>query len=310
VILATAAQYSDIEKLLPHIDARPLQVFLDMAIAEITLSEGETIGIQHRLLNQGQVSIGGETNSVESISETAFNELNEVGGNTTPMEGFTYILSAPGRLSAMLRALVREDKATILSDPHIFVRNNTEAKINIGDRIPIRNVIIDDGVTTENIEYEETGIIMTVTPQISPENSILLNVSQEVSEVGSESYGDTGAASFRTRNTETSLVIEDKSTILIGGLIERQRIHHEEGIPLLKDLPLVGRLFRVRETTVRRQELVVLITAQIMRGPEDEKTMTGEALKEASKWLQPEKVEESDSEKVKRLLRKILKKKK
>ncbi len=304
MIIATAEQYDEIQQVLNDIDSRPLQVFLGVSIVEVTLRDDEEFGIQHRFLNQGQVTIGGETNSVESIAETVFSEVRPLAQGATQPEGFTYLLSAPGRLSAALRALVTENRARILSDPYIYVRNNQEARINIGEEIPILTFTVDEGIITQNIDYRQTGIIMTVTPQINPEGSVVLNLTQEVSDVGTESYGATGAASFNTRETETSLVVQDKSTILIGGLIGKRRSHIESGVPVLKDIPLLGRLFRATDTTIQRQELIILINTEIVRDPADEERL----MRNAIQGLQSGEIEETLSEKADRLLRGLRKK--
>ncbi len=182
MIVATSAQIAEITKLLNMIDARPLQVFLDMAIAEVSLLDEEFFGIQGSLLGQEQITTGGESNSVISLGETVYTAMNPVSP-----QGFNYVMSVSGRFAARLRALASEDRVKILSDPHIFVVNNATAEIDIGEQIPVKETVISNtGHISEKTRLQQTGISLKVTPRINDAGGIVLDVKQIVKDVGAE----------------------------------------------------------------------------------------------------------------------------
>lgn len=300
IIRATNLQYAEIKQLLEELDQRPLQVLIDVIIAEVTLDDTEILGVRWMLEGQDQVTIGGETNSVNSTTETVFNSVLPEGA-----EGFTYVMTAPGRFISKLRALATENKVKILSDPHILVRNNQEAVMNVGSRIPVQEVTTDDdGDTTTDIRYEEVGIILTVTPQINRDGDVVLQIKQEVSDVGQERFGDTGAASFNTREATTSVITQDGYPIVIGGLVQNRDEDNITGVPVLRDIPLIGRLFRHTEKTNRRQDLFILVTPRVIRTPGQGWAVTDNVLEQRVKEL--ERLfnrEETAADKVKQFLR-------
>jgi type II secretory pathway component GspD/PulD (secretin) len=185
------------------------------------------------------------------------------------------------------------------------VRNNEDAVMNVGSRIPIKEERTDaDGETTTNIRYEEVGIILTVTPQINLDGDVVLKIKQEVSDVGQEQFGDTGAASFSTREAETSVITQDGYPIVIGGLIQNRDEDIISGVPFFKDLPLLGRLFRYSEKKNRRQDLFILVTPRVIRTPGQGWAVTDNVLEQRVQEL--EKLfnrEGSDTDKLKDFLR-------
>jgi general secretion pathway protein D len=229
------------------------------------------------LQSEGQLTIGGETNAVNATAETDF----PIGG-----DGFTYVINAPGRFLAQLRALATESRVKVLSDPHILVRNNQQAKINIGDSIPITRTVSRDGEDETTVEYKETGIILTVTPQINFEGDVVM------------------APPITKTTAETYLITQDGHPLVIGGLIRTTDQKSTQGVPLLKDIPLIGRLFRYNEQQSDRRELVILVTPRIVRTPEQGWTLTDDVLQNRIKRLeQLFNREETDPEKVERFLK-------
>ncbi len=299
IIRSTEAQYADIKQLLEKLDQRPLQVLIDVIIAEVTLDDSELLGVRWALESQDQITIGGETNSISSTAGTVFDDVMPEGA-----QGFTYIATAPGRFLAQLRALAARNKVKILSDPHILVRNNEEAIMNVGSSIPIKETTGTGDDVKESITYQEVGIILTVTPQINLAGDVVMAIKQEVSDVGQEQFGDTGAASFTTREATTSVITQDGHPIVIGGLIQNRDEDIETGVPLLKDIPLLGRLFRHAEKKNRRQDLFILVTPRVIRTPGQGWIVTDNVLEQRVKEL--EKLfnrEETASDKVKEFLR-------
>ena len=303
VIKSTLFQYAQIQDLLKEIDRRPLQVLIDVMIAEVSLLDTDIFGVQGMLLGQDQVTVGGETNSVNSTMETLFTNVFPDDG-----QGFRFALAAAGRFEAQLRALATEDRVRVLSAPHVIVKNNEEASVNIGSRIPVKEVTGSGEDTKESYSYENTGVILKVTPQINTDGDVVMIIEQEVSAVGQESFGDTGAASFTTRKSTTTLVTKDGYPLLIGGLISNRVSDNRQGVPILKDLPLLGKLFRYSEQKNDRTELIILVTPRVVRTPEQGWELTDDAVGEQIRRLEQffNKREDSDPDKLKQYLRKPL----
>lgn len=299
IIKATPIQYADqIKPLLDQLDHRPFQVLIEVIIAEVTLSDNDVFGVQGMLMGQDQITVGSETNAVSATAETAFSGI--VGDDLT---GFSYAVNAPGRFLAQLRALATKSRVKVLSDPHILVRNNQEAKINIGDSIPIKTVKGEGETAEETIEYKETGIILTVTPQVNYESDVVMEIVQEVSSPGTKEAGDVAPPINKTV-AQTSLVTRDGHPLVIGGLINTRESKSQQGVPLLKDIPLLGRLFRYKEQQDQRKELLILVTPRIVRTPEQGWNVTDDVLKKRIRNLeQLFNREPTDAEKVKQFLK-------
>ena len=203
-----------------------------------------------------------------------------------------------------LRALATQNRLKVLSDPHILVRHNEEASINVGDEIPISETTGTGDNLQQNVTYRQTGIKLKVRPMINSRGDVVMKIAQEVSDVGQESFGDTGAASFTTRNTETSVVTQDNHPLIMGGLIADRNVTNRQGVPLLKDIPLFGKLFRYNEQQNRRVELIILVTPRVITDQDEGWVMTENILTERIKDL--EKFfnrEETDTDRVKRYLK-------
>ena len=300
VINATPTEYAEILKLLEKLDRRPLQVLIDVIVAEVQLQDTDVFGVQGMLLGEGQLTTGSETNAVETTSQTVFTNV-----LPTNAEGFRFIASAAGRFLMQLRMLVTENRLKVLSDPHILVRNNDEASIKIGDEIPIAKTTGTGDNTQKSVEYRTTGIVLTVKPSINDQGDVVMNVTQEVSDVGQESFGDTGAASFSKREVKTSVVTPDNQPIIIGGLMSNRGTESQQGTPLMKDLPLIGRMFRHKNQEHRRVELIVLVTPRVVKNQEEGWNLTENVLTERIKRLEEFfNREETDPDKVKRYLKK------
>lgn len=292
VIRATPKQYAQILSLLDKLDQRPPQVLIDVIIAEVTLSDSDVFGVQGMLQSEDQLTIGGETNVFTAASETAFSGI-------ASGDGFSYMLNAPGRFLMQLRALASEGRVKVLSDPHILVQNNQEANINIGDSIPITTTTGQGDTEQTTIEYKATGIILTVTPQINFEGDVIMDIEQQVSSPGTRETGDV-APPINEKRAKTRLITQDGQPLVIGGLISSQSSTSRQGVPLLKDIPLLGRLFRYNDLQNNRKELVILVLPRIVRSPEQGWNLTDDVLQQRVKQLEELfNREQTDADKVK-----------
>ncbi len=309
IIKATSSQYAEILQLIQEVDVLPVQVLLNVLIAELTLLDEEVFGVEETFFGQGQVSTGGEQNAVVSLSSSEFSEVADLVDNAVP-EGFRYALLAPGRFLIKLRAFVSENRLRLLSNPHVFVRNNRKAKIYIGEDIPVVTTDLDrNGNPVEKVEEKKTGITLAVLPCVHPDGTIHLEVAQDVSDVGSQNYANTGQASIVRRRTRTTFDMFDNSMVMLGGQVSENQEELIKGIPLLKDLPLFGKLFQSSTIQSRRTELIVVIRAQIVRTFQEQQSIYKRVHERAKDWLDvpPDKpFIESNEDKLERKLRELL----
>lgn len=258
LIRGTQADYETVLAAVQQLDVRPLQVMIEVLIVEVRRRRGTNLGFEVRVPNQREPETG-------SVIGGEF-----IGG--TPGNLVVRVLEVGGiRADVIIRALAESADATILSRPIILAQNNVEARILVGDQRPFvqvsRTLPTDGAVRDEVIQYRDVGTELTIVPTINPDGYVTLNVLQEVSNATSETQF--GAPVISTREAQTQLLVKDRHTAVIGGLIAQERGSTATGIPVLRDLPLVGRLFRSEGSTRVSTELFLLLTPHVLRTDED-----------------------------------------
>ena len=176
---------------------------------------------------------------------------------------------------ALINALKQDSGANILSTPSLLTTDNREASISVGQNVPFvtGSFTTSTGDATnpfQTIEREDIGIALTVTPQINEGNTVVLDIEQEVSSL----TGATGASDVITneRKISTQVIASDGEIIVLGGLIRDDVQKSQDKVPLLGDLPLLGRLFRNDSTSIIKTNLMVFLRASIIR---DDEALTG-----------------------------------
>jgi len=269
VVYSTARQYAIIQEALRQLDAAPLQVVIEAAITEVSLTKELQFGVQW-LLNTGVGSVG-------------FSE----GTTSAPTQifpGFSYITSG-NEITATLNALQSITTVKVISAPKVLVLNNHTASLQVGDQVPVSTGSlttqgIDQPSVAESIQYLPTGVILTVTPRVNDSGLVLLDISQEVSDVKPGTSGGTNTTpTIEDRKFTSSIAVHDGQTIALGGLIRDNNSHGRDGIPYLSQIPYLGALFGSTDNIDNRTELLVLLTPRVIRNAQDAKTIT-EELKE------------------------------
>lgn len=236
---------SRIEHLLQEIDKKPQQILIEAKILEITLDDTETFGLDWaRIFKEagGHVTIGMQG----FASKTA--------------TGFIAELPDSDDITFVLNLLKEKGRVHTLSTPKLLALENQEAEVIIGDRQGYMVTTTINQVTSQSIEFLESGIILKVTPSVDEQGRILMAIHPEIS---SGSIAD-GIPSQTTTEVTTDLLAEDGQPIFIGGLIKNTTDRSRDGLPLLGDLPLVGRLFSSTKDIITNKETVVLITPHIV----------------------------------------------
>jgi general secretion pathway protein D len=266
VVYGTARDYAVVEDALRKLDVVPLQVLIEVMVTEVTLNDGLQYGVQWFLTN-------GETRSVLSNTESA---------QPLPFfPGFNYFFNSGNGIRATLSALSSVTDVKVVSSPTLLVLNNHTAAIEVGDQVPIATqsaVSVDnpDAPIVNAIEYRDTGVILRVTPRVNDGGLVLLDISQEVSDVSATASSTINSPTVQQRRIASSVAIQDGRTIALGGLIRDNDTRTRGGIPYLKDIPLVGNLFSNTDNTHKRTELLVLLTPRIVRNAVDLQAITEE----------------------------------
>lgn len=230
--------------LLRELDVQPRQIMIEAKILEITLDTSETFGIDWSKVfsADGANTIGATGLASRGTAGLVFNFVNK-------------------NVSAYLSALSNKGRVRTLATPKLLALENQEATTNIGDKLGYRLTTTINNVTSESIQFLETGVILRVTPSVDSDGRIVLRVRPEVS---SGSVQD-GIPSKKTTEVSTQMVAEDGQAILIAGLIKATDAKRRIGVPLLGDVPGIGKLFTSNETTSGATETIVMITPRIVR---------------------------------------------
>ncbi|MCR4291974.1 MAG: type II secretion system secretin GspD [Candidatus Kuenenia sp.] len=262
VIMKTfPSDYKSIKAIIEAIDATPQQVFIEVLIVEVT--RNDTLDYGTEWLWSGN-----------NLSVYGLGDLARTAGNATVQFTNTF---AKGSFEILMDILAVSSHAKILSAPHILVRDEQPASIQVGEEVPI---LTSSGqqtgttVTFEQVQYRDTGIILTVTPHIAENGLITLEVNQEVSNAQETTTGVSDSPTFSTRQVQTSLVIKSGHTIGLGGIIEQKNEKSVSKIPFLGDIPYLGNLFKTTSLIDKRTELIMLITPYIANNAEDADSLT------------------------------------
>jgi general secretion pathway protein D len=196
-----------------------------------------------------------------------------------PTAGGFAMVSPTDNFAIFLNALQTLTDVKMLSAPHIIAADNREAHILVGQSIPIltsssQSTVVANAALVNQVQYRDTGKILTVLPQVNSQGLVNLQIRQEVSAVLAQSFGNTGSPSFSTREAETTVVVQDGESVLIGGIIDDAISHSRTGIPWLMDIPVVGRAFRSDSDTVDRTELLITITPSVIRTKNEARRVT------------------------------------
>jgi general secretion pathway protein D len=254
-----AANLVMIEKVIARVDRPRPQVRITALIYDISLQDIEELG-----LDWNRLQFNSSDNSGISIA-TSSAPFGSAIDSLTPAAGNIAIgtLSTHFDIDGVCRALQQAKDARLLADPNVAVLENEEAVFKSTREIPIQQLTeTQQGGNIGTTAFKEAGITLTVTPKIAIDGTICMIVAPEFSRhVG---FDPAGQPIFDKREAKTTLCVVNRQTAVIGGLRQREDIGDFSGIPYLKDLKLVGRLFRSRSTNIRESELVVFITPEII----------------------------------------------
>jgi len=279
VIIATNDQYKIIQGVIEKLDIPRKQVFVEGVILELASQDNTNLGVAWHVGNQdasgGLGVIGSSLGGVSSLAvPTALSALSlgVFGPSTIPVVDPTTgtSLTVPA-FGIALEALQENGAVNILSTPNVLTMDNEQAKIIVGKNIPFPISTGRDSNNNPIVSYqrEDVAITLQVTPQINESNYVTLELFQEVQEVEEGTENSDGGPTTTKRSAETVVVVQDNQTVVIGGLIGSTDTDIEQKIPILGDLPLVGNLFRSKQISSRKTNLLIFLTPHIVEKPED-----------------------------------------
>ncbi len=269
LIMATAAEYAQVREALKRLDIVPLQVLIEATIAEVSLTDDLSQGLEWFFKNK----IGSRTGSAQL-------DLNVTpSGLAALVPGFSYAITSGADVRAVLNVLASESKLKVISSPSLMVLNNQTATIEVGDQVPITTQQQQSTSTTANIvnsiEYRDTGVLLTVTPRVNAGGLVTMEISQEVSDV-TPNPTDPLTPTIQQRKINSTVAIQSGETVVLGGLIKENDSFTSSGLPGLRKIPVLGLLFGQTTDDRSRTELVVLITPRAVQGADEARKITDE----------------------------------
>tara|TARA_Y100000589_G_scaffold94_1_gene81 strand:+ start:1028 stop:3040 length:2013 start_codon:yes stop_codon:yes gene_type:complete len=290
IITADTDEMAALEAVIARLDIRRAQVLIEAIIVEMTVTEGQDLGLQWLFANDN-----GVYGSNITTDEARRQSLGQLGGALVPDDGSENIgtrevaaslATIPGTtlgwgvvdesltMTVILNALESQGNNNILSTPSLLTLDNEEAYITVGSEVPFvtgsyTNTGVGNGASNpfQTIERESVGVTLKVTPQINEGNAVLMDIVQEVSTLAPSLI----ASDLITneRKIETMVLANDGNIVVLGGLVSDEIQDDSQGVPVLSSIPLVGRLFRSDSVKVTKQNLLVFIRPTIIRDDED-----------------------------------------
>ena len=276
LVRATGQAWRSIREVIERLDVMPLQVHIEAQVVEVTLSGDLSYGVNWFF--ERAVTDAGLPNAVDRTTWSG------LAGNVTGTEtgagpaglAWTFL----GRnAAAIISALDEVSDVQMLQTPSVMVRNNYEATLNVGSRIPISSVTVNPGLGGDSsysqVQYLDTGTILKVRPRVTRDGTVFLDIVQEVSSpVGQPDQN--GNVRIDTRRMKTNAVMQSGDTVMLAGLIQDATTRGSAGFPGLSRIPVLGGLFGRQTSNTTRSEVIVLLTPTLVRNQQDARDLTDE----------------------------------
>ena len=289
VIRANPTTMNELKDIIASLDVRRLQVLIEAVIMEVSTNFTRELGTELAIVEQGSsnlpIAITQPSGVLASILQSiATNDPSSANLGTRPLLGGGNLDSSGTSFAFIIQAVSENSDVNLLSTPSITTMDNEEAKIVVGQNVPFRtgSTTTGSGGTVNpftTIQREDVGLTLKVIPHVHDGNSIRLEIEQEVSEVdqtGTIDIGNDGSADLITniRTIETTVLSENGEVVILGGLTRDKKSESERGVPLLKDIPLIGYLFKAESVRTEKQNLLVFIRSTVIASSSDMESQT------------------------------------
>jgi general secretion pathway protein D len=266
LVMATPQDYRAIEATIRRLDISPRQVLIEATIAEVSLSNGLTYGVRWFLENEDwELGINAPVPANASGPGLAF-----------------AFFDATSDLKAFFDVLATQSDVKFLSTPQVMVLDNQTANIRVGDQIPVttrssQSTTNPDAPIVTEVQFRDTGTLLTVTPRINAGGQITLEISQEVSIPGAApAIGGGGNVAIAQRTINSSVIVQSGQTVVLGGLILETTSNGKSGVPILMNIPGLGALFSTNSTDTLRTELIITVSPRVIEDPREMEKVTEE----------------------------------
>jgi general secretion pathway protein D len=272
LIRASPSDFQLIEAAVKELDTRPLQVLIEVVIAEVRRDRSFSFGVEAATdpvhVNGSKATVSGSQKGI-GLGDFVLQVMNLGTLN----------------LDATLSAAAERGDVKILSRPVVVAANNQPATINVGSQRPFiqvsRSLPTDAATRDQVVQYKDVGTKLTVLPTISPDGYVVLQVTQEVNSATTEVAFD--APVISTRSVQTELLIKDDQTVALGGLTDKQQDRNQGGIPVLSSIPLIGGLFGHASRRTTETELFLFLTPHVIRTDQEADSVSAPYLERAKK---------------------------
>jgi general secretion pathway protein D len=264
VIYGDSEQAQQVLVALKKLDSTPIQVAINVTIAEVKLTNELKYGVQYFLkskkfglgTNNGSLSLTDGENAILSRQDP----------------GLNFVVGAAANPDVIITALDTVTDVEVLSSPSLVVVENQTATLQVGDEVPIttqqaQSTIGGNSPVINQVEFKDTGIILNVTPRIGQNDAVTMDIEQEISNVSSGA--NTLTPTISKRSIKSQISVNDQQTVVLGGLISANAEKQKAGVPGLSNVPILGNMFSTTAKTRGRNELIVLIRPVIIRDAQD-----------------------------------------
>jgi len=260
LIYADQESYRIIERTLNQIDRPQLQVSIEATIAEVTLNDKLSYGVQG-FLKSSDLGLGQDRGSI--INTIASAPLAQI------FPGFNLLMGPASEPRFILDALHSTTDVKVLSNPSVVVLDNQVATLLVGDQIPVTTgtatVLNSSNQVVNTIDYRNTGIILRVIPRINVNGNVVLDIAQEISNVSANTPAGSLTPTVSQRSVKSSIAVASGQTVLLAGLISDNRTRDGQGVPLVDQIPWIGDLVSHTNKSNTRTELIIFIRPVIIR---------------------------------------------
>jgi general secretion pathway protein D len=310
IIVASPGDYETVKDVIQKLDIRRRQVYVEAAIIEMGLNKARELGFEFQATNLNSIE---NSNTSQAIGGTNFGNIGNViangpaglasltGLNVGAVKGtFTFKGVEYLNVGALLHALQTDTDVNVLSTPNILTTDNQKAEIMVGENIPFvtgqSQTAATGGQILSQIDRRDVGISLKITPQITSEDNVRLDVYQEISDITTTPGLNPNIVGPSTtkRAATTTVVVRDRQTMVIGGLIQDKVNATTSKVPLLGDIPILGWLFKYNTTTVQKVNLMIFITPYIVKNESDVAELTKNKADAIEKFREKYKIEKKD----------------
>ncbi|MBF0479544.1 MAG: type II secretion system protein GspD [Candidatus Omnitrophica bacterium] len=274
IVRALPGRAKEVEQIIAKLDTPTKEVLVDARVLQITFNPQYDVGIDWKTDFGSKNKFVVNNNYANIANMSGADNLKNIFGDMMVGNFSKDVIQAD------IRALEKVSDTKIISNPKLLVTNNEEAKIHIGDTVPYivstTSGTGDNAITSEDVRFVDVGLKLNVTPVINDNGFVTMRLQPEISTVSARLETKSGGIPQVNKTlVETTVMVKDGYTIILGGLKKNDKNHSKSGLPVLKDIPLLGVLFGRTSDTITQTEIVIFITPTIIKSEADYKAYEG-----------------------------------